>query len=484
VGSIEFPNDVEEVLVGNDLRVRAALANVNGEPLSGRAVEWSSSDPAVATARGVDEEVTVTGAGVGEAEIVARIGTLEESFRVLVTAPAAGELSVSAPRRELPVDDRVALSGILTDATGATIPDAEITWSSADPEVVEVDPATGMARGVGPGRTRVMARSGEQSGSVLLTVVGRVDEVAIEPSPGPLHEAGTVVLTAAVTARPQGYLGAEGLAWSSSNPSVASVALAEGDSAVLSLLGAGETVVTARAGRVQATRVLRVTPAPVPVTVEVFPSSVDFAAVAGQDSPEGETVRVSVDGDATPTLGAVEYGAGGRGWLSPDLGRTAGGDATLTLRVDQGGLEEGSYSARVPVEAGDVRRAVEVRLTVAADPAEAPVEPTEEAARQITALLQEYSNAINDKNTTRVREIFPSLPQGAIDDLLRLPASDTYYLQLAPGSLRLGSREETLEGDVMSGVLGSDGRGELVRMVYTFARGEGGWYVVSLRPGS
>jgi hypothetical protein len=138
----------------------------------------------------------------------------------------------------------------------------------------------------------------------------------------------------------------------------------------------------------------------------------------------------------------------------------------------------------VPVEAGEVSRSLEVRFTVAANPAEGPVEPTDQAAQELTALLQEYSEAINNKNTTRVREIFPSLPQDAIDDLLQIRASDTYYLQLAPGSLRLGSREGTLEADVMSGVLGSDGRGELVRMIYTFARGQRGWYVVSLRPGS
>lgn len=484
VANIEFADPTEEILLGNELRVRASLADVNGEPLFGREVAWSSSDPDVATVQGMDEEVTVTGAGVGEAEIVARAGDVAGSFQVLVSAPAAGELTVSSPAQQLPVGDEVALSAVLTDETGARIPDAEVTWSSADPAVVRVDPGTGVARGENPGRTRVTARSGEQSGSLVLTVTGRVEAVSILSPEGPLQAGETVVVRSSVTSRPQGFLGPQGMAWSSSDPSVASVGQAQGDSVVLTLVGAGETVLTARAGEAEGSRTLQVAAAPTPVTLELSTPSVAFAAVDGQDPPARETVEVTVGGEAQPTLGTVEYGSGGSGWLSPELGALAGGQATLTLQADQSGLGEGSYSARVPVEAGEVSRSLEVRFTVAANPAEGPVEPTDQAARELTALLQEYSEAINNKNTTRVREIFPSLPQDAIDDLLRIRASDTYYLQLAPGSLRLGSREGTLEADVMSGVLGSDGRGELVRMIYTFARGQRGWYVVSLRPGS
>ena len=212
-------------------------------------------------------------------------------------------------------------------------------------------------------------------------------------------------------------------------------------------------------------------------------SSVSFQAVEGRASPQEQTVTVSVTGTATPTLGEVQYGPGGSGWLAATLEAGAGRGAVLTLRPSPAGLGEGSYTASVPVGAGGDTRLVMVNLIVAAGPSFNPVEPTAAAAQDIVNLLADYAAAINSKNTGRVREIFPSLPQDAIDDLLGLRETDTYLLQLVPGSLRLGSREQTLEGDVLSSVLGRENRGEAVRMIYAFGRGERGWYIVSVRTG-
>jgi hypothetical protein len=206
--------------------------------------------------------------------------------------------------------------------------------------------------------------------------------------------------------------------------------------------------------------------------------------VEGGASPEEQVITVSVTGTATPTLGEIQYGAGGSGWLAATLGAGPGqGGAILTLRPSPAGLGEGSYTASVPVGAGGDSQLVRVNLMVAPGPAFSPVEPTAAAAQDIVNLLADYAAAINSKNTGRVREIFPSLPQDAIDDLLGLRETDTYLLQLVPGSLRLGSREQTLEGDVLSSVLGRENRGEAVRMIYAFGWGERGWYIVSVRAG-
>jgi hypothetical protein len=70
-----------------------------------------------------------------------------------------------------------------------------------------------------------------------------------------------------------------------------------------------------------------------------------------------------------------------------------------------------------------------------------------------------------------------------IDELLRLPSTDQYYLALRPGSLRAGAEQNTLDGDVMSGVVGPNGQGELRLVVYTFSRGDQGWFIVSFRAG-
>ncbi len=483
VADITFTNPSEEVLVGGSVQVRASIVDSVGQPLPGQPVQWSSSDPAVAVVEGASEDGVVTGITVGNAEVVARAGGMEGSVSVVVSAPAVGALTVSSPARQLVVGSTLALTAVLTDATGERVPDPQVSWRSADSQVLEVDAASGLVTGRSPGRVRVTASVEEQSQSVELTVTGRIESLAIRPPAGTLQAGGTAVLRSTVTAQPAGYLGPGGIQWSSSAPTVASVIFAGGDSAVVSLQGAGESVVTARAGEARNSITLRVEAQPPAVSLRLSRAAVAFDGVEGGDPPEPQTLEVTVTGDATPSLGAVAYRGQPGGWLLPALGGPSGDRTTLSLNVDTRGLGAGVHLATVPVGAGSESAEVEVRVTLSANPASAPVQPDADAARDIVSLLTRYADAINTKNLNLVREIFPSLPQDAIDDLLRLPASDTYYLQLAPGSLRLGSRERTLDGDVMSGVLGRDNRGELVRMIYTFGRGQRGWYILSLRAG-
>jgi len=453
------------------------------ELLTGEEVAWSSEDPAIAEVEGFGQEVVVTGRAPGNTTIRASAGEISGSFLVEVSAPAVGELTVSSPRRELVPGERVTLAAVLTDAAGERVVDPDIVWSSSDPGVVEVDPATGVAVGQALGRAQVTAASGDQRGSATLRVVGRVEDLTLDPPSGPLQAGGTALVRVGVTSVPAGFLGEEGIVWASSNPSVASVSLAAGDSAIVTLLREGETVLTARTEGAQAAATLRVSAPARPVTLNLSAQAADFQATEGGEDPPSQTVNVTVTGDASPTVGTVQYEGGERGWLNVSLGARTGETAPLTVRPTVSALSEGTYRATVPVRAGENTRSLRVEITVAPDPAAGPVEPNEAAEREIASLLAAYAAAINGKDTARVRELFPSLPQSAIDDLLGLRDSDTYLLQLVPGSLRLGSEERTLEGDVMSSVLGAGNRGQAVRMIYTFGRGEEGWYLVDLRPG-
>jgi uncharacterized protein YjdB len=482
--SITFAQPQEEVLVGGSIQIQATVADSAGQPMRGSAVAWSSSDSTVAVPEGSTEEAVVRGVSAGAVTILARIGRVEGRTQVTVSAPAVGELTVTAPAREVMVGRTLNLRAILTDQTGAPVPDADVSWRSSDPTVLAVNGESGVATGRAPGQARVTGTAGDQAGSVDLTVLGRVESVSVRSPGGPLQAGRSTVLRAAVDAQPQEFRGSAGIQWSSSDPSVASTSQAAGDSVVVRLLQAGEAVITARAGTVQGSATLQVTPAPAAVTLQLSRGSVSFQGVEGTDAPEAQIVAVTVTGGATPSLGNPSYGTQPGGWLDPTLGSAAGQETPLSLRVNTGGLGAGQYDATLPVRAGAETRELSVRLTLTANPATAPVQPDDTSAQEIVVLLTEYADAINTKNVNRVREIFPSLPQDAINDLLRLPDSDTYYLQLAPGSLRLGQRDRTLDGDVMSGVLGRDNRGELVRMVYTFGRGQRGWYIVSLRPGS
>jgi hypothetical protein len=252
---------------------------------------------------------------------------------------------------------------------------------------------------------------------------------------------------------------------------------------VLDLLREGEVTLTARADAVQGAVTLRVEPAPAAVSVSISPASISFEVVEGGALPPERTVAVSVTGEATPSVGIVTYDAGASGWLRQTLGMSPDGGMALTVGAETGGIGPGTYTARVPIGAGGVIRELAVQLVLAPNPDLGPVEPTAAAARGIASLLEEYLGALNSKDTRRVRQLFPSLTQDAVDGLLRLPDTDQYYIALRPGTLRMGAQEGTLDGDVMSGVLGPDGQGELYRVVYTFGRGDQGWFIVSFRAG-
>ncbi|NNF26409.1 MAG: protein kinase, partial [Gemmatimonadetes bacterium] len=71
---------------GEEVRFNATLANAPGGEAEGEQVEWSSSDLAVAS---VDASGRVTGVGPGNASIVARLGDLQATAQVSVSAGAS-----------------------------------------------------------------------------------------------------------------------------------------------------------------------------------------------------------------------------------------------------------------------------------------------------------------------------------------------------------------------------------------------------------
>jgi len=483
LNTVSFPSAPEEILVGETTGIRVLFQDPDGVAVTGESITWVSDDPSVASVEGFGEEGRVAGLSPGSAIIQASAGGVVGTFNLLVSATTPGQLTASAPRREVFIGGMINLSAELLDPSGQPISDVTITWASSDPAIVEVDRETGRATGRGLGRARLTASSGDQTGSVSLQVMGRVEAMTVHPPLDHLEVGGTSVVRTSVTSQPAGYLGAEGIRWSSSDPTVARVSSFAGDSVVLAFLGEGEVVLTARADAVEGTVTLQVdAPAPA-VTLSLLPVSVSFEVVEEGATPEERTVEVRITGDAPPSVGVVAYGGGAGGWVRQSLGTGPSGGTALTVGVELEGLVPGTYTANIPIGAGGQTQTLGVQLIVAPDPGLGHVEPTDAAATEISTLLGAYLGALNTKDTRRVLELFPSLSQSAIDELLGLPDSDQYYIALQPGSLRAGAQEETLDGEVMSGVVGPSGQGELRLVVYTFGRGERGWFIVAFRAG-
>jgi hypothetical protein len=147
------------------------------------------------------------------------------------------------------------LAATVHDANGTRMPDARVTWSSADPRVVTVDPARGVARAVSAGTTRVTARVGNVRSSVAMTVVPPPADPAIVESVeiGDVRPL-TVGETSRLSARALNAAGAPApgavIDWSSSSPEIASV----NSDGLVTARAAGTAIIRASAGGRNAAR--------------------------------------------------------------------------------------------------------------------------------------------------------------------------------------------------------------------------------------
>ena len=127
-------------------------------------VEWSSSDPSVATIGRTYGSVSAI--AVGSATMVATAGTLTATAFVTVRPPSpAASISIALDELIVIVGDTFRLSASVTDAEGHPI-NVPIEWTSEAPDIAAVGATTGLVTGVSLGLTRVIARAGSAVASI------------------------------------------------------------------------------------------------------------------------------------------------------------------------------------------------------------------------------------------------------------------------------------------------------------------------------
>jgi serine/threonine protein kinase len=155
------------------LQLVAEVREAGGRLVPGVAVAWSSGDSTVAR---VDRSSgQVRGVRPGRVQIVATHGSGRDSLVITVRrrgarVPVVSSIAI-APLPPLRAGDEATLGAVVLGVKGDTLQGAEITWSSSNPQVATVDALTGVARGLEPGTTQVVARSGADTSLAELTVV-------------------------------------------------------------------------------------------------------------------------------------------------------------------------------------------------------------------------------------------------------------------------------------------------------------------------
>lgn len=146
----------------------ATVKDADGNALTDKQVQWSSSDPAVATVDAASGKVKPVGSGkavitakvdeatgTGSVEVVLLKGLKLETPAIVIKA--------GAPNPPLKVG--------FTNEKGEMIeaPDAKLDWKSADPNIATVGP-DGAITGVAAGSTTVSARVDALTADVAVTV--------------------------------------------------------------------------------------------------------------------------------------------------------------------------------------------------------------------------------------------------------------------------------------------------------------------------
>lgn len=178
-------------------------------------------------------------------------------------------------------------------ATGDTIPNVPITWSTSDARIASVSP-TGLVSAIADGDASVTCASGDLSGTRPVKVFAVVNQVDVAPVTVTLHLGDTVTLIPTLRDSGKAVITApRPVTWSTTNPGTAAVST----SGVVTATGAGVATVSATSGAAVGRASVSVVQAP-DVTTEA----------ANGVTATGATLNGSVNPNGSPTQAWFQYG--------------------------------------------------------------------------------------------------------------------------------------------------------------------------------
>ena len=176
VATVEIIGSLAAIVSGAQRDFSVRLRDANGIQLTGRSVEWSSSDPTVAT---VTAAGRVTALSVGTAAIRARSEGRQGSVQIEVQAAPAVSIVLSETHLTLNRNSTRQLQATARDAYGRAV-GAALDWASEDATVTTVS-AAGEVTAIASGTTRILVRAGGLESSLTVTVPLSIAEVRVSP---------------------------------------------------------------------------------------------------------------------------------------------------------------------------------------------------------------------------------------------------------------------------------------------------------------
>lgn len=343
------------LLPGASAQLEAEAAYSDGTRRSiTEGLAWASENPAVAAVAATGE---VTAVAPGSAAVTATFDGVSGRFELTVTTPDGAALTGLAIRpgeASVDVGGKVQLTAEGNYSNGALGKlNAEAFWSSADPGTARVD-GNGLVTGGRPGATDIIAAHDGFEATARITVTTpppvAVTGLSVDPAEVTVKQGQSVQLTAIAASSDGTSAPATDVAWSSSNPQVATVSA----TGLLAGRSVGQTLVEAvhvdqegREWRAQS----KVTVEHVAVAVVVSPAG-PHALQPGASLQLTAAVRYS---DGRPGKPVISWASSRPVFVSVSssgLVRAGGqGEATITATVD--GVSSGPVFIRVGIPAPD-----------------------------------------------------------------------------------------------------------------------------------
>jgi trimeric autotransporter adhesin len=252
----------------------ATLRGATGQLLSGRTINWASSNTAVAT---INATGAITAIAPGTVTISATSEGRTGSAVLTVTPPPVALVNVSLGAQSLQVGQTTTASAVARDAAGNVLTGRPVNWSSTTPSVASVNGA-GVVTALAPGTTVISASIDGRVGTAALQVstIG-VASVTLSPSAITMVAGDLRLVVATVRDAAGNPLLGRQVNWFTSDNTVVDGAVS-GDTALITGLRAGSVTLSVQVeGRT----------ASIPVTVQVpttnICSLIAGASIVGND---------------------------------------------------------------------------------------------------------------------------------------------------------------------------------------------------------
>jgi len=308
VATVTVTPALDTLILGGAVQLAAVEQDANGNPLSGRAVSWASSDETVAI-------VTSTGRVVSQAAGSATItatseGKIGAATIVVIPVPVA-TVAVSPATQSVDVGSSTpAFTAVTKDASGNVLTGRVVVWTSSDPSIATIDSTSGVATGVASGNVTITATSEGKTGTAMLTVNPvAVGSITVTPQSQSIVEGTSTTTPFTATDSHDHLITGHGLTWMSSDNTIATIdngGKAHG-------LSPGTVTITATSGGVSGTASLIVTPVPVATVAidQLLPnvlvgSTVQLTATTRDAGNHVLTGRVITWGSSDATLASVD----------------------------------------------------------------------------------------------------------------------------------------------------------------------------------